>query len=499
MNRHRRRWYCCSIGVLCVLVVLSGSSCTAFEKGSAGQIDAKSRAILGQLQESAKNLQTFRVKATREERWLNDEGTDWGSDRETYEIAFERPNRVHLTHVTATFTGSEVENEELGQFVCDGKELYTYFFHDGIPEHYDNEYMVEDAPTAKELARMCFQTDVAALPGVIFLSEMFEEDPYTRVMERLRRAEYIGLERIRDVKCHHLKITVTEYYATTSPDMKLVPMAESYDMKYDLWVSADDIPLPMKVVRELEEDEIEQLSEDELELLGEDLSDTTFVFENWEVNPTLPDDTFVFEPPAGAKKWTPEMRPEIPQPPGAGEQTHAHLGLFPEHGTSSLSTGSSYRASEKRSAGQIDAKSRAILGQLQESIKNLQTFRVKATLEERWWTEEGTVWGLDRETYEIAFERPNRVHVTNANAKFTRSKLVYATRNQRICDGEEYYSYTAVDKSFPDKDFYDAYGIIEAPPIQGIINRCFLKDFATPAKAFLGELFQEDPYTRIPG
>ena len=103
-------------------------------------------------------------------------------------------------------------------------------------------------------------------PGV----DLIASNPYDALTEGVTEGRYIGLEPMGGgVMAHHLAVT-------------------KKDVNYQIWIQDGPQPVPLRYV-----------------VTGKDMRGSpqfTIQLRNWQPNAPVPDDSFTFTPPAGAKK-----------------------------------------------------------------------------------------------------------------------------------------------------------------------------------------------------
>lgn len=222
---------------------------TAAEKE--GVIEPKADAALHKMSDYLAGLNTFRVEtSTVDETKVNKDGQKIQTLAES-KVAIRRPGEMRIDRVSPN--GRVV-------FRDDGKQFSVY-------NSDKNIYATAPAPAkldqAADDAREQLQVDA---PGV----DLLASNPYDALTEGMTEARYIGLEPMGGgVMAHHLAVT-----------KKLV--------NYQIWIQDGAQPLPLRYV-----------------VAGKDMPGSpqfTIQLRNWQPNAPVPDDSFAFTPPAGAKK-----------------------------------------------------------------------------------------------------------------------------------------------------------------------------------------------------
>jgi hypothetical protein len=222
---------------------------TAAEK--AGAIDPKADAALHRMSDYLAGLNTFRVDtSTVDETKVNKDGQKIQALAES-KIAVRRPGQMRIDRLSQN--GRVV-------FRDDGKQFSVHNLD-------KNVYATAPAPgnldQAADQAREELQLDA---PGI----DLLASNPYAALTEGVTKARYIGLEPMGgDVMAHHLAVT-------------------KKDVTYQIWIQDGPQPLPLRYV-----------------VAGREMRGSpqfTLELRNWQPNAQVSDDSFVFTPPAGAKK-----------------------------------------------------------------------------------------------------------------------------------------------------------------------------------------------------
>ena len=101
------------------------------------------------------------------------------------------------------------------------------------------------------------------------LSDFLFSDPYKVLTEHVQRGTYVGLHHVGKVQCHHLAF-------------------QQRRLDWQIWIDAGENPLPRKLLITFKR----QAGEPQF----------TALLHRWDVNPSLADDTFQFQPPTDLKK-----------------------------------------------------------------------------------------------------------------------------------------------------------------------------------------------------
>ena len=170
-----------------------------------------------------------------------------------------RPNRLSLV----------VDEGKMGMtVVSDGKHLTQ-----SLPAV--RRYVVSDAPA--ELAQMT-DVGVALKPTILgttgALIPTSGEAFYKRLMSDVEASEYLGLEKVGDAICHHLRFSQKRF-------------------GWDIWIAEGAQPVVEKVVFDLSKP-----AKDEHVTIR-----YTVAFSDWNVSPKVDDSNFTFTPPTGAEQY----------------------------------------------------------------------------------------------------------------------------------------------------------------------------------------------------
>jgi hypothetical protein len=220
-------------------------------EGKAGAIDPRADAALHRMSNYLASLKTFRVDATTvDEKKASKDGQRIQEVAES-KMAIRRPGEIRIDR-----------NGPNGHVVFrdDGKQFSVYNSDRAIyataPAHGD---LQQAADQARE------QLDVDA-PGI----DLIGTNSYANLTDGVTEARYIGLVPLGGgVMAHHLAAT-------------------KKDVTYQIWIQDGPRPVPLRYV-----------------VTGRDMPGSpqfTIELRNWQPNAPVSDSTFVFTPPAGAKK-----------------------------------------------------------------------------------------------------------------------------------------------------------------------------------------------------
>jgi hypothetical protein len=229
-------------------VLVGGTAASATEKQ--GGIEPKADAALHQMSDYLGGLNTFRVDTTTIDETKVTKGQNIQQVAES-KMAIRRPGELRIDRVGPN--GHVV-------FRDDGKQLSVYNPDKQI-------YATAPAPgqldQAADTARNQLQVDA---PGV----DLIASNSYDALTEGATEGRYLGLVPMGEgVMAHHLAVS-------------------KKDVDYQIWIQDGPQPVPLRYV-----------------VTGKNMPGRpqfTIELRNWQPNAQVPDDSFAFTPPAGAKK-----------------------------------------------------------------------------------------------------------------------------------------------------------------------------------------------------
>jgi hypothetical protein len=221
----------------------------AAEPEPAPVIDSEAERLLRAMAATLGKAQRFAIDAEE----VIDEIPDVGPRRSltsARRIAIERPDRAV----------ADVIGETANRTVWFDRGHLT------VLDKQQNAYAAIEAPkTVHEMLDWA-----AAEYGIdVPLSDLFYPDLYAVLMEGVIRGEYLGLQAVEGVSCHHLAF-------------------EQETVDWQLWIDAGSSPLPRKMT-------ISYKTE-----VGE--PQYTVFIRRWNLNATFPPEVFEFQPPEGAER-----------------------------------------------------------------------------------------------------------------------------------------------------------------------------------------------------
>jgi peroxiredoxin len=176
-----------------------------------------------------------------------------------WNVKLQRPNRLSL-----------VVDEGLSAItlISDGKNVFQY-------KPVLSQYTVVEAPA--DLAGFAASTAASGLREMAVPESLVPtsgDNLYKNLMESVTSSEYLGIEKLNDVACHHCRFL-------------------QKDINWEIWIEAGERPVVHKVVPDLS-----------MQVAGLEDAKVEFVvsFLDWNVAAKFTDADFRFAPPAGAEK-----------------------------------------------------------------------------------------------------------------------------------------------------------------------------------------------------
>jgi hypothetical protein len=177
-------------------------------------------------------------------------GGNPGKTKSTW--AMDNPNKINMR------LHHRESNETATEMVSDGQKL---FIHDTRRK----EYVERSAP--RTLTEIGDRLPAFGIPNIgILFRNLLTENPVETLMLGVNTCVYAGIERIADQPAHYLKFTQD-------------------DFNWDLWIAAEGKPVILKVRSVFPGDVI-----------------IVETYKDWQIDATIPPDTFTFTPPEGSKK-----------------------------------------------------------------------------------------------------------------------------------------------------------------------------------------------------
>lgn len=232
-----------------------------FAADNSAQIDSKADQLLQGMSRALAapprlQVQAYALARMQTRGMLQDMST-------TCNIALERPNKLAVRS-DSQYLG--------GTVITDGTTLTRY-------NMARNTFKSEPAPP--ELQPV-FDASPGGVTGLLrdpmsFIGELLGKSSYEALMKDVTALKYVGREIVPGEAAEHLQF---------SQD----------DLKWDLWLSTGEVPLPLRVTADLTSIMVAGVAtKDDRRFTGE----ITFV--GWKLGAELPADAFAFVPPVGAK------------------------------------------------------------------------------------------------------------------------------------------------------------------------------------------------------
>jgi hypothetical protein len=234
-------------GIAMLGVVLLSYPAWGAEKDKAPEPDPNQ--ILRQMCDYLTSLKqfSFRAEVTDDQVYQGGKKLQYGFD---LEALVRRPDKLRVN------AQGDLVNK---QFFYDGKTITLY-------ETAKNLYATMEVPGDLDGALAKAHRDFGLR---VALADLASSHLYDLVTKEARSSLYVGLHRVRGVKCHHL--------AFDEPKVHV-----------QMWIDAGDQPLLRKLI----------ITQKQLEGSPQ----WSAHFTDWQVSPQLPDSLFTFEPPPGAEK-----------------------------------------------------------------------------------------------------------------------------------------------------------------------------------------------------
>jgi len=241
------------------------------------EIDRKAKEVLKQVSEYFEGLDSYSVNIVFT---MKMEFTGMKTEMEsTHSVAFQEPNKLAVV----TRGPMAMMSEKL---ISDGEKVYR---HSPILEK------VEVRPAPPKMGRSFVSMLMTTGPiSLMAGSFMMFDDEVEKMTECVSSIKHMGTEEIEGLRCNHLRV-------------------HAYGMGWDVWIEAGERPLLRRLFADMsdtfskiEEDMPGEVrgymdSETSKEMYKNAKYEMTARFENWKVNPELPEDTFKFTPPAGVE------------------------------------------------------------------------------------------------------------------------------------------------------------------------------------------------------
>ncbi len=279
-----RRFFVVS-SVVCAVVFLS----SAVAEEEENKMEPRAGELLRELADFYRSLDAFRVEMRIEkfmQRDADGEVNEWEDPVRFAVFTAKRPNFFLYDFLLPNFSRSFL--------LCDGNYVYSYLsFVDEDGQSKVNHYTVDlAARTFDGLVRyLPPMGGVSQNPNQLFFCELLRERPLEIIMEGIITGEYVGEETLDGVECHRLR-------------------TRREDRPQDVWIAKGERPLLMQVQPDMSV-LLEKAQERtrKTEEAGQGVSEypnqeerVVLRYLNWEINPELPNETFVFTAPKGSEQ-----------------------------------------------------------------------------------------------------------------------------------------------------------------------------------------------------
>jgi hypothetical protein len=252
-----------SFTVTLAAIVLAGLNvlCTAEENP---RIDPRADEVIRRLADYYAGLKTFSVDFRLDVRLQI--GEDSTKTKAAYSLAMCKPDKLAVL---------QKDDARGMSVVCDGHNVYTLL-------SATNTYSVAQAPkTLDELLSKggvtmltLTGTNAGLSPSALIMSK-----PYDIIVTGVTEGNYVGLEELGDVKCHHVR------FCQPTGD-------------WDAWIEDGERPLLRKLVPDMRKTLVKL--EGAADAAKKIELDMTITFENWAMDIEMSEERFRFEPPKGA-------------------------------------------------------------------------------------------------------------------------------------------------------------------------------------------------------
>jgi hypothetical protein len=246
---------------LAVIAILGGVALVGGSQQQAGKIEAKADQYLKAMSNYLAGLKTFSFQVEESFDEVQDHGQKIQLSNQRH-LSVKRPDKVFGDHVGDTANSL---------FYYDGKTVTVL---DRKQKTYATEKVPGTIDAMLDDLHDRFDTHQA-------LADFLFADPYKMFTENVQSGTYVGLHHVGKEKCHHLAFR-----------QKI--------LDWQIWIDAGEKPLPRKLVITFKR-QVDQ-------------PQYTALFHRWDVNPTLKDDLFTFQPPEGVRKVDFLSRHAEPQP-----------------------------------------------------------------------------------------------------------------------------------------------------------------------------------------
>jgi peroxiredoxin len=254
---------------------------TASTQAPATGIEPRAKEIIQSVSDYIKGLKSFTVQVdyqiNMEMQGMKNEMTA------SYDVAVRRPDKFAAT-LSQGVLGASI--------IYTGKKSYIH-----VPML--KSYVEEEAPptVGEYFEELSKDPELGDTAGMLLMNALAGNDPASVMLEGVTAGRFVGDEDLDGRKVHHLAFQQPE-------------------MDWEVWVDAGDSPLP----RKLTFDPSKAMQEGAPEGMESMTMIITVLYKDWETNVDIPDDRFVFTPPADAKKVDSLFEAQTP----GGEEGEGH-------------------------------------------------------------------------------------------------------------------------------------------------------------------------------
>jgi thiol-disulfide isomerase/thioredoxin len=247
----------------------------ATEPAPTADTSAKAKEVLAQASKFYQGVKAFKVTATLSNRIEGIDDLPFPGQETKRTFTFAKPNKGDFRILNdGAAEGATLSDVQIAA-VSDGSKLCLL-----VPEPTGSKYSKSDAPAS--LPELMEQS--LAFQGLIGLPlTLGLDDPAESLMEGVTSAQYVGEEKLGDVPAHRLSF--------------VQPGGNGEDMKWDLWIAAEGNPLVLQIVYDQGEQRMRTPAG--IKQIRVSIVDR---LQDWEIDPALPEDAFVFTAPEGAKR-----------------------------------------------------------------------------------------------------------------------------------------------------------------------------------------------------
>lgn len=233
----------------------------------------KVREVVSKMSEFYKGVKSFKVTATLAQKVEGADDLGIGGSEARRTFLFQRPNQGVFRHLTSAEADGTKPEDVAFAAVSNGETLTLF-----VAEI--SQYVEQPAPgTLPEL--MASSIAFQGLSG--FPLTLGADDPAQSLMEGAETLRYVGEETLDEKPMHRVSFSQ--------------PGGPGGDMKTDVWIAAEGPPLVMQVVIDAGKQTI-PLPDGRRREIHMSITDK---LTGWEIDPTLPEDTFAFTAPEGAR------------------------------------------------------------------------------------------------------------------------------------------------------------------------------------------------------